>query len=316
MVIGHENDIGLYRDLIARGVSDYVVAPLNIIGFIRQVSALYNNASGEMLGRVIAVAGAKGGVGASTVSHNLAWSISRQLLLQTVLVDLDLAFGTVGLDFNQDPPQGIVDAVYSPDRIDANFIDRLSSKCSDTLSILSAPATVDRSYDLSEHAFDTTLDVLRATVPCSVLDVPHQWNGWTRRLLVSADEVVIVASPDLTNLRNAKTLFDALRASRLNDHSPRLILNMVGVPRRPEISLGEFSKAVAVEPLGVIPFEPRLFGAAANNGQMLAEVDANSKIIETIDDIAQLLMGRSVGRRAKRTLLAPLMERLGRMKAG
>lgn len=314
MVIGHENDIALYRELMLRGLSDYVVAPIDILGFISQVSALYTGSASEKLGRIIGVVGAKGGVGASTISHNLAWSVSRQLSLQTVLVDLDLPFGTVGLNFNQDPPQGISEAVFSPERLDANFIDRLSSKCSDTLSILAAPAALDRAYDLSEHALDATLDILRATTPCVILDVPHQWCAWTRRVLITCDDVVIVASPDLANLRNAKTLIEFLRVARANDHPPRIILNMVGMPRKPEIAVVEFTKAVETDTLGVIPFEPKLFGSAANNGQMLSEVDASSKINETIDDAGQLLMGRAVSR-GKKTFLGPLMERLG-VKAG
>ncbi len=314
MVIGHENDIALYRELMARGISDYVVAPLDILGFIAQVSALYTGSASEKLGRIIGVVGAKGGVGASTISHNLAWSISRQLSLQTVLVDLDLPFGTAGLNFNQDPPQGISEAVFSPERLDANFIDRLSSKCSETLSILAAPAALERAYDLSEHALDATLDILRATTPCVILDVPHQWCAWTRRALVACDDVVIVASPDLANLRNAKTLVESLRLARANDHPPRIILNMVGVPRKPEISAAEFTKAVEVDAIGVVPFDPKLFGAAANNGQMLAEVDTSSKINDTMNEAGQMLMGRVVSR-GKKTLLGPLMERLG-MKAG
>ncbi len=315
MVIGHENDIALYRELTARGVSDYVVAPTNVLTFIKHVSQLYNNPNAEALGRVIAVVGAKGGVGASSISHNLAWSISRILNHQTVIVDLDLPFGTTGLDFNQDPPQGIADAVFSPDRLDANFVDRLLSKCSDTLSILAAPATVDRLYDLPEQAFDAVLDILRATTPCAVLDVPHQWSAWTRRVLLAADEVVIVAAPDLANLRNAKTLLDAMRAARTHDRAPRVILNNVGVPRRPEISVAEFAKAIEIQPSAIIQFEPKLFGTAANNGQMLAEVEATSKIVETIDDVARTLMGRAAARRAKKTLLGPLLQRIGRKKA-
>lgn len=315
MVVGHENDIALYRELTARGVSDYVVAPLDVLTFIGQVSHLYNGPHAEVIGKLIAVVGAKGGVGASTICHNLAWSISRQLECQTVIVDLDLPFGTAGLDFNQDPPQGVADAVFSPERLDTAFVDRLLSKCSDTLSILAAPATVERLYDLQEQAFDATLDILRSTTPCSILDVPHQWTAWTKRVLVAADEVVLVASPDLANLRNAKTLMDALRAQRVNDPAPRLVLNMVGVPRRPEIALPEFAKAIEVEPIGVVPFEPKLFGTAANNGQMLAEVEAGSKIVEALDDIARQLMGRVVVRRAKKTLLSPLLDHFVRKKA-
>jgi pilus assembly protein CpaE len=315
MVVGHENDIALYRELISRGVSDYVVAPLDILSFISQVSLLYNGPAAEDVGKLVAVVGAKGGVGASTIAHNLAWSISRLLEFQTVIVDLDLPFGTAGLDFNQDPPQGVADAVFSPERLDTAFVDRLLSKCSDTLSILAAPATVDRLYDLPEQAFDATLDILRSTTPCTVLDVPHQWSGWTKRVLVAADEVVIVAEPDLANLRNTKTILDSLRAVRVNDHLPRVVLNRVGVPRRPEISLAEFTKAIEVEPFGVTPFDPKLFGTAANNGQMLAEVEAGSKVVETFDDMGRLLMGRTVARRAKKTLLSPLLGRFSRKMA-
>ena len=315
MVVGHENDIALYRDLTSRGVSDYIVAPIDILGFIAQVSHLYNGPAAETLGRTIAVTGAKGGVGASSIAHNLAWSISRQLESQTVIVDLDLPFGTAGLDFNQDPPQGVADAVFSPERLDTAFVDRLLSRCSATLSILAAPATVERPYDLPEQAFDPTLEILRGTTPCAILDVPHMWTSWSKRVLSSADEVVIVAAPDLANLRNTKTLVDALRAVRANDHPPRVILNMVGVPKRPEINLAEFAKAIELEPFGVVPFEPKLFGTAANNGQMIAEVEAGSKIVETIVDLGRQLMGRAVARRTKKALLAPILERLSRKKA-
>ena len=121
--------------------------------------------------------GAKGGVGASTVAHNVAWAIARDLALDTVVTDLDLPFGTAGLDYNQDPPQGIADAVFSPDRIDTAFVDRLLSKCTDHLSLLAAPATLDRVYDFGAEAFDGVLDALRANIPCIVLDVPHSMVG-------------------------------------------------------------------------------------------------------------------------------------------
>ena len=142
--------------------------------------------------------------------------------LDSVVTDLDLAFGTAGLDYNQDPPQGIADAVFSPERIDTAFVDRLLSKCSENLSLLAAPATLDRVYDFGAEAFDSIFDSLRSTVPCIVLDVPHQWTGWTQRTLLSADDILIVAAPDLANLRNAKNLVDFLKAGRANDHRPVL----------------------------------------------------------------------------------------------
>ena len=213
-----------------RGVSDYLIAPIGALQVVRAVCGLFSAPDAKPVGRVIAVVGAKGGVGASTVAHNIAFSIARDLMLDSVVTDLDLAFGTAGLDFNQDPPQGIAEAVFSPDRIDNAFIDRLLSKCTDHLSLLAAPATLDHVYDFGADAFESIFDSLRATVPCVVLDVPHQWTGWTKQTLVGADDILIVAAPDLANLRNTKNLYDFLKTARPNDHLPLYCLNQVGVP--------------------------------------------------------------------------------------
>jgi pilus assembly protein CpaE len=256
------------------------------------------------------VVGAKGGVGASTVAHNIAWSVARDLSLDSVVTDLDLAFGTAGLDYNQDPPQGIADAVFSPDRIDTAFVDRLLSKCTDHLSLLAAPATLERAYDFGAEAFDGIFDALRATMPCIVLDVPHQWNAWTQRTLVNADDILIVAAPDLANLRNAKNLFDYLRTARVNDHRPSYCLNQVGVAKRPEIKPADFAKALEDQPVAVIPFEPQIFGAAANNGQMIAEVSSGHRTAETFRQLAQMLTGRSEVKKTKGGLLTPLLGKL------
>jgi pilus assembly protein CpaE len=314
IVAGRVNDITLFRELMSRGVSEYLVMPFGVLDFIRAVSALYASDGADPLGRIIAVTGAKGGVGASTIAHNVAWSIARSFETQTIIADLDFAFGTTGLDFNQDPPQGIAEAVFAPERLDTNLVDRLLSKCSDRLSILAAPATVDRAYDLHENAFDALIDILRASVPCVILDVPHAWTSWARRVLIGADELVMVAGPDLANLRNAKSLMDMLRVARPNDAKPKLVINFMGMPKRPEISIKDFAKAVEVEPIATIPFEPKLFGTAANNGQMIAEVEPGSKVADIIDEIGRAVLGRAEMRKSKRTLFDPLMTRL-RLKA-
>jgi pilus assembly protein CpaE len=310
VVIGRINDVMLYRELVRRGVSDYVLAPVGAIDVVRSICNLFSAPEAKAVGRIIAVVGAKGGVGASTISHNVAWAIARDLAMDAVVADLDLAFGTAGLDYNQDPPQGIADAVFSPDRVDTAFIDRLLSKCTDHLSLLAAPATLDRVYDFGTDAFDSVFDTLRSTVPCIVLDIPHQWSGWTKRALIGADDILIVAAPDLANLRNTKNLFDLLKASRPNDRPPLYCLNQVGVPKRPEIAATEFAKAIESQPVVSIPFEPQIFGSAANNGQMIAEISANHKSIEMFLQIAQRLTGRSETKKQKSSLLSPLIDKL------
>lgn len=310
IVIGRHNDVFLYRELVRRGISDYLIVPVGTLDIVRSVCGLFSAPDAKPVGRVLAVIGAKGGVGASTVAHNIAWALARDLNLDSVVTDLDLPFGTAGLDFNQDPPQGIADAVFSPERVDTAFVDRLLSKCSDNLSLLAAPATLDRVYDFGAEAFDSILDSLRATVPCIVLDVPHQWTGWTRRTLLAADDIVIVASPDLANLRNAKAMMDILKAGRANDRHPFYLLNQVGVPKRPEITPGDFAKALGGDPIATIGFEPSLFGTASNNGQMIAEVSPKHETAEIFRQLAQVLTGRAEPKAQKEGLLTSILTKL------
>ena len=234
-MIGSANDVAPYRELVRRGVNDYVIGPVQPLDVVRSICSLFSASEAVTVGRIIAVVGAKGGVGASTVAHNVAWAIARDLALDSVVIDLDLAFGTAGLDYNQDPLQGIANAVFSPDRPDTALMERLLAKCTDHLSLLAAPATLDQVYDFGADAFDSIFDTLRMTTPCIVLDVPHQWSAWTRRALVGADDILIVAEPDLANMRNTKNMLNMLKAARPNDRPPLYCLNQVGMPKRPEI---------------------------------------------------------------------------------
>lgn len=312
VVVGHVNDVSLYRELVRNGVSEYIVAPVSMADVIGVVSSIFVDPEAAPLGKSIAFVGAKGGVGSSTLAHNCAWSISSLFSSEVILADLDLAFGTANLNFDNDPTQGIAEAVFSPDRLDEVFLDRLLAKCSEHLSMLAAPSMLDRTYDFSGDAFLPILEIVQRNAPVSVLDVPHIWSDWTRKVLSAADEVVITATPDLANLRNTKNLFDTLRKLRPNDHPPFLILNQVGMTKRPEIAPEVFCDPLEVEPLAIIPFDAPLFGEAANSGLMIAESAAKSPVAEAFSQIAHVVTGRAEMKKRKKAGLASLMGMLGR----
>lgn len=316
VVIGHVNDVPLYRELMRRGVSEYLVAPIGPLDFIEALAGIFRDPEAKPVGRAIAVIGAKGGVGASTIAHNLAYAIASDMEIDTCIVDLDMAFGTAGLNFNIDPPQGIIDAVVDPSRVDAIMIERLFSKVTPHLSLMAAPSTVERTYDFNESNFEPVMDALRATIPAIIYDMPHQWTNWSRALLTRADEVVVVATPDLANLRNAKNLIDNLAAARPNDPKPRLVLSMVGMPKRPELAIDGFTKTLDCNALAAIPFDAAIFGAAANNGQMLADMQGATKFHDIFREIAFSLMGRQSARPAKKSLFDTLRERLNSLPGG
>lgn len=294
VVIGATNDIILFRELMRRGVSEYLVAPLQPLQLIAAIGGLFNDPAQPFVGRTIAFVGARGGAGASAVAHNTAYAISERIGANTVIVDYDLPFGTAGLDFNQDPLNGVADALGQPDRLDSTLLDRMMVRCTDKLSLFAAPASLDTDWDISTEAFEEVTNQIRATAPFVVLDLPHLWSPWMRRTLISADEVVVVATPDLASLRNAKNMIDLIRQGRPNDAPPRLVLNQVGVPGRPEIPVKDFGAALGVHPSLIIPFDAKTFGAAANNGQMILDAGAKTKSAEAFQTLAQIVSRREL----------------------
>lgn len=294
IVIGATNDILLFRELMRRGVSEYLVAPIQPLQLIAAIGGLFSDPSAPFVGRTIAFVGARGGCGASAVAHNTAYAISERIGANAVIVDYDLPFGTAGLDFNQDPLSGVADALGQPDRLDATLLDRMMVRCTDKLSLFAAPATLDTDWEISPEAFEEVTSRIRGTAPFVILDLPHLWSSWMRRTLISADEVVVVATPDLASLRNAKNMIDLIRQGRPNDAPPRLVLNQVGLPGRPEIPTKDFGAALGVHPSLVIPFDAKLFGAAANNGQMIIDAAAKSKAAEAFQTLAQIVSRREL----------------------
>ncbi|WP_338607980.1 AAA family ATPase [Pelagibacterium nitratireducens] len=293
IVIGHVNDVMLYRSLIRAGVSEYLVMPSSSATIINAITDLFASEGAAPIGRSMGFISAKGGAGASTIAHNVAWAIARSIRQDVLVVDLDLPFGTAGLDFNQDPPQGIADAIYASDKMDAVMLDRLMSKAANHISLLAAPATLDRAYDLTERSFEQVIELSQKTVPVVILDIPHLWTGWVRHTLAAVDEVVIVAEPDLANLRNAKAIADAVKAMRPSDSDPIIVVNKTGISKRPEIPAAEFASSIECRLAAQIGFEPALFGTAANNGQMIAEVSGTHKVNDIFRTLGLELTGRS-----------------------
>ncbi len=310
IIIGQINDVVLYRDLIKAGISEYMVAPINEMQLIELIAGMFEDPEADPVGRVMAFVGAKGGVGSSTIAHNVGWYIANKLSSDTVIADLDMAFGTTGLDFNSDGIQGIAEALGAPDRIDQVLIDRLLTKCTDKLSLLLSPGTIDRDVKVEKDALETVLDVVRKNVPYVVVDVPNIWAPWSKHTLAHADDVIIVSTPELASLRNTKNLVDHLKTVRKNDSEPIIVLNQVGLPKRPEVPVGEFAKAVGITPSFVIPHDALTFGTASSNGQMVFEVSAKAEGAQQLVMLAEKLTGREPQKKASKMKMPSILEKL------
>ncbi len=289
VIIGAANDIKLYRQLIDNGVSDYLVPPFHPLSVIRSISDLYVDPDKPFAGRVAAFFGAKGGVGSSTIAHNVAWSLSETIQQETALVDLDASWGTTGLDFAYDATEGLEEALADTERLDETLLDRIMLRHTAKLSILPASSSLSNRPIMNTEAYEAVVNEVRAISPMTILDMPHFWSDWTSNILTNADDVVITATPDLANLRNTKNLIEFLKAERPNDAPPILILNKTGLSKNNEISVKDFGAAVGLDPALVIGFDPDSFIEAANDGKMLSDVKAAAQTVNGLNYIAQRL---------------------------
>ena len=314
VVVGHVNDLYLYRDLLNEGVRDYLAMPLDVRALLASLSNIFVAEAESPVGRIVSFIGAKGGVGSSTIAHNVSWLLSRQYKVKTALADLDLAYGTAGLDFEASPAQGILDALASIDRLDANMIDKLLHKCSEHLMLLASPCSLEEVPPIEEQQLAGILDIMREVVALTVLDLPSTWSNWMRAAIIQSELVVVTSTPELAALRNAKVLLDNIRNLRPNEEPPLLVLNQVD-PKLPQVPPEQFAATVGVKEWLEIPYDPNLFGEAALEGVLPLEKAPDSKLAETIEIIAARIAGAEPPKKEKRKsfmldLLKPLKEKL------
>lgn len=317
IVIGKINDVPFYRALLRRHISDYFVAPIAPPTLIDSISRIISGQTETRPRRIAAFIGAKGGCGSSMICHNTAWAIAENFDSETIIADFDLAFGTLGLDFNQDSARGIGDALTASARLDAAMVEKLLSKCSNKLSLLPSPCKLNRELATTPDTVMHVVDMLGKNAQFVALDLPRDWNAWTQTLITQADDIVITAEPDLASLRNTKNLIDALNFYRGATRPPLLVLNKLNMPRRPEIAIKDYVNAVDLPPSAFIDFDAPLFGTASNNGLMIAEVSAQAKVTASFQELAAVLTGNTAQLQQKSGgLLAPLINKLSRAKAG
>ncbi|WEJ11989.1 AAA family ATPase [Sinorhizobium prairiense] len=317
IVIGRSNDVGLYKKLLDAGVSDYLVMPLEPMDFVAAVHRCFRDSTEEKLGRIVAFVGAKGGTGSSTLAHNVAYAMSKRVDADVLLADFDLQSGTLGLNFDIEAKQGMVDVLQSPDRLDDVLLRRLAVSYTDRLHLLPATTDLDKFIHLREEDVDHLLDVARSSSWHVVVDLPHILTQWTRKVLLEADEIVVTATPDLACMRNAKNLIDFLKKARPNDPPPRLVLNKVGTPKLQEIKQKDFLAAVGLDESVSLSFDPSLFGAAANNGRLIIESAPDSKAGKAIVALAWRVGGtreRRIRQKGLKAFLQKVFKR-GKPKA-
>ncbi len=306
VVMGDSNDIELYRDLVRRGISEYLVKPVAPRRLFDTVVEICMDPDAAPMGRMMAFIGSRGGAGSSTLAHNVGWFLGQEYEEEVVIVDLDIPFGTAGLAFNLETPQGIHTALAEPDRLDDVLLERFLAEYDEYVRLLVSPAALDGEEGLYMDALDPLLELVRRRSSFVVIDLPHRWAPWTQQLLLDADDVVVVSSLDLAGLRDSRHLTSRLKELRGDQAPVHLVLNHAGAFKKSELTPRDFENAVEMAPEIVLQHDPNLFGAASNNGQMLGEVNRRHKISEQVRQLAMKLGGRQPREQKKKGVMGML----------
>jgi pilus assembly protein CpaE len=292
ILIGNDNDIDLYRKLRALGINEYLFMPETADDLINEIEALFLNFKKSSQAEYIGILGSRGGVGASTLSTNVAHALSQMPNTEVIVVDLDINFGTIALSFDLAPHQSIMDLLKDTGRLDELLLERVMLRHGEQLSIIPAPIAVTQNFNLTGQSIEQLLGLIGSMADYIILDLPHGIPTWQSTIFSKLDQVVLMVYPDLANLRDTKKVFD-----QIDEHTnmgPRFnfVLNKVGLSASSELSAKEFETVLNLKPIQSVPFDPKLFGKSLNNGAPIVATDKGSKASGSIMKIAQKLSGQ------------------------
>ncbi len=293
---GQVNDVRLYRDLVASGIQDYLLKPLNPDmlrdAFVHAYTTLnapkHADQKVERPHCAVAVIGTRGGVGASTVATSLSWLFSERSKRTTALLDLDVHFGTGALALDLEPGRGLTDAIENPSRIDGLFIERAMVKASDRLAVLSAEAPINSPVMTDGAAFYQLQEEIRGAFECTVIDLPRTMLVNYPHLITDVQVAVLVTELTLAAARDAIRILSWFKS---NAPHTKVVVVANRVPAgQLEISRKDFEGSIERRIDYLIPLEPKTAVQAAKLGKPLAEAGKAVKSLAPLGEIADQLV--------------------------
>ena len=296
IALGSQNDVGLFRDLIAAGVADYLVKPVSEAALIQAVGkaseapAQAAQPGDKPLGRFIVVIGARGGVGASTVAANCGYVMAKDFKKRVALVDLDLQFGTASLTLDIEPGRGLREALENPSRIDSLFIASAAVNAGENLYILGAEEPLDDATAFAPEALDLLLTELRRSFDCVVVDIPRAAAVQHRDALNGADAVVVVTDLTLAGMRDTLRLTSF--AKRVASEGKVItVANRVGADKKGAVPKVDFEKGIEGKIDHVLPEDMKSMALANHTGKAVAAVAGSAKLTQAFRDVSRQLAG-------------------------
>ncbi len=291
VIIGPVNDVNLYRSLTAMGVSDYLVRPVPLQTLSEVIASALITKLGISGSRLIGVIGAKGGVGTSSLTQALAWGISEQLGQKTILMDAAGGWSTLSVGMGFEPLTNLHEAARAAANNDKDTLARMFFSASDKLSVLASGSDSMLETSVQPAAYEELVEYLMKSFPVVLVDLSAAIPSLKRAVLSIAHELVLVTTPTLTSLRAARTLMQEIKLIHGGDISNTdLIVNMEGLIPSKEVPKKDIAAALEMTPTVTVPFDPKIFVGAENEGKKLTSNKGGAEIIDRLLPVAQRVL--------------------------
>jgi len=298
VAVGLTNDVSLYRRLISMGVSDYLVKPVSSTVLAEAIlAATVTAAPGDIpaapqrrAARLIAMIGARGGVGVTTLAVSAAWLLAQEQ--RVVLLDLDLHFGSAALSLDLEHGRGLHEILTNPDRIDSLLVGAAMTKVGDRLQILGTELPLEQDLDAGHEGMAALLGEFSGTADCVLVDTPRSFNSLCRQVLAAADVIAIVTDLSLPAMRDTRRLLLLAKAQRSRVQTVVIANRVAGAAG--EVGRADFERGIGDKVDIVIPLDVKGAAAAAERGRPFAEMARNPATLTALRSLAGALGGAPV----------------------
>lgn len=286
IVVGPKDSISVYRELTAEGVSDYLGGKVGPQDLLQAIQRLYSTEKSLPKGKLILSMPSSGGAGGSTVAAVFAHELSKQVG-DALLFDLDVNMGTAALALGLDVRDSVADALSNPG-LDLAMLERFIVR-DQNLKVLSTYGTLRSGLNIDPEIVEHGIFAAQTIAKAVVVDLPKGWTNLHQRLIPFADEILVVATPELASLRNARMLVDEINTRRPDGAPVRVLMNKAGLAKGAEYSGQDLPEALGSAPNAVIPWDPIPLVSALANGKSIAE--ATGKAVAALKAAAREISG-------------------------
>ncbi len=268
------------------GYSDFIVLPdeREELRSAVQKSA-FRAEDSEGKGMVVAVIGAKGGVGCTLLTTHLAAELAA--IHRVLCIDLDRVMGDVAPSMDIIPRDTIADLFPRASQVDERMISGTVVVHPSKVHFLCQPDDIDVIGDVSSDDMYSILNAAAQGYQYVLLDVGDSVSESEVVAVNAADQVLLVCTPDVVCVRDAHRLVKALVQAGVERKRVSLVLNRV--PKQPFLSRDTIESNLGLRVVGMIPEDPRRVDHAVNEGKLIRDLYPKSEIVTEIARLVGVL---------------------------